>query len=348
MKRRNSRVNSAACSERIRGRDRRRRRLDLLRALHGARAARAGPRLLRGGARKFGARGRLRHRARARQPLRPHARAAARGARRRRSSSSAPAAARSPRRSLQELELRVPHPRNQRGAARAPAARASATRVQFLDRAAASASAASMLANEVVDAMPVHAVAWRADGHPGARRGCQRRLAWEERPATGELLEAGREPSTSPPPYESEIGLAARGLDAQRSPRALEHGAIFVIDYGFPRHEYYHPQRATGTLMCHYRHRAHGDPFARPGEQDITAHVDFSALAARGARSRARGARLRDAGAVPRQLRHHRRAGARRTSRTRCTTRRSPPRRRSCSRPPRWASCSRCWRSGAA
>src|SRR2546430_701638 len=53
----------------------------------------------------------------------------------------------------------------------------------------------------------------------------------------------------------------------------------FVIDYGFPRHEYYHPQRATGTLMCHYRHQAHGDPFLHPGEQDVTAHVDFSALA---------------------------------------------------------------------
>ena len=59
----------------------------------------------------------------------------------------------------------------------------------------------------------------------------------------------------------------------------LAEGVIFIIDYGFPRHEYYHPQRSMGTLMCHARHRAHGDPFERPGEQDITAHVDFSALA---------------------------------------------------------------------
>src|ERR1700716_4461380 len=58
----------------------------------------------------------------------------------------------------------------------------------------------------------------------------------------------------------------------------LAEGAIFVIDYGFPRHEYYHPQRAMGTLMCHYRHQAHGDPFLHPGGQDVTAHVDFSAL----------------------------------------------------------------------
>jgi len=59
----------------------------------------------------------------------------------------------------------------------------------------------------------------------------------------------------------------------------LERGALLAIDYGFPAREYYHPQRSMGTLMCHYRHRAHGDPFYLPGLQDITAHVDFSALA---------------------------------------------------------------------
>jgi SAM-dependent MidA family methyltransferase len=59
----------------------------------------------------------------------------------------------------------------------------------------------------------------------------------------------------------------------------LREGVIFVIDYGFPRHEYYHPQRSMGTLMCHYRHQAHGDPFAHPGQEDLTAHIDFTALA---------------------------------------------------------------------
>jgi SAM-dependent MidA family methyltransferase len=53
-----------------------------------------------------------------------------------------------------------------------------------------------------------------------------------------------------------------------------------LIDYGFPRAEFYHPQRATGTLMCHYRHRAHPDPLVLVGLQDVTAHVDFSAIAA--------------------------------------------------------------------
>ena len=61
--------------------------------------------------------------------------------------------------------------------------------------------------------------------------------------------------------------------------RRLERGALLLVDYGFPAHEFYHPQRGTGTLMCHYRHRAHGDPFLWPGLQDITVHVDFTALA---------------------------------------------------------------------
>jgi SAM-dependent MidA family methyltransferase len=148
-------------------------------------------------------------------------------------------------------------------------------RVKFLDRLPERFRGA-IIANEVADAIPVHAVAWRADGIK--ERGVSAKLAWEERPATGELLSSARAVEV-PVPYESEINLAAGGW--MRSLAAcLEHGAIFVIDYGFPRHEYYHPQRSMGTLMCHTRHRAHGDPFLHPGEQDITAHVDFSALAA--------------------------------------------------------------------
>ena len=62
----------------------------------------------------------------------------------------------------------------------------------------------------------------------------------------------------------------------------LERGAAIFIDYGFPGPEYYHPQRRQGTLMCHYRHHAHADPFFLPGRQDITSHVDFSAVARAG------------------------------------------------------------------
>jgi SAM-dependent MidA family methyltransferase len=59
----------------------------------------------------------------------------------------------------------------------------------------------------------------------------------------------------------------------------LERGAALLIDYGFPQREYYHPQRAEGTLMCHFRHHTHAQPLIYPGLQDITTHVDFTAMA---------------------------------------------------------------------
>ena len=140
-----------------------------------------------------------------------------------------------------------------------------------------------MLANEVVDAMPVHALTWTREGI--AERGVcanEGELAWCERAAQGETLAVAREITdvVLPPSgrYESELALAARAW-MRSVAESLERGALIVIDYGFPRREYYHPQRSMGTLMCHYRHRAHGDPFYLPGLQDITAHVDFSALA---------------------------------------------------------------------
>ncbi|HET7670631.1 MAG TPA: SAM-dependent methyltransferase, partial [Burkholderiales bacterium] len=133
----------------------------------------------------------------------------------------------------------------------------------------------AIVANEVADALPVHLVHWTSDGI--MERGVAAGLKWADRPAAGLLLEEARRIDV-PPPYVSEIGLAARAWMRSLA-EALEEGAIFVIDYGFPQHEYYHPQRATGTLMCHHRHKAHADPFAHPGEEDITAHVDFTALA---------------------------------------------------------------------
>jgi SAM-dependent MidA family methyltransferase len=134
-----------------------------------------------------------------------------------------------------------------------------------------------MLANEVADAMPVHALAWRREGV--MERGVSvvdGALAWAERPAAGELREAAARLRV-PVPYESEIGLMARAWMKLLAAR-LERGALLVVDYGFPEREYYHPQRDMGTLMCHYRHRAHDDVFFHPGLQDISAHVDFTAL----------------------------------------------------------------------
>ncbi|MEK7666068.1 MAG: SAM-dependent methyltransferase, partial [Pseudomonadota bacterium] len=87
-----------------------------------------------------------------------------------------------------------------------------------------------------------------------------------------------------PEGYISEIGFAAEGW-VRSVADILEQGVLLLVDYGFPGHEFYHPQRATGTLMCHYRHRAHDDPLMFVGLQDITAHVDFTAIAKAGTES---------------------------------------------------------------
>jgi len=138
-----------------------------------------------------------------------------------------------------------------------------------------------VLANEVLDAMPAHLVRWHAGGID--ERGVTvagGRFAWADRPASGHLLERALALAGEcgiRPPYLSEIPLAAPAWVRQWA-RILEHGVLLLIDYGFPRHEYYHPQRAAGTLMCHHRHHAHDDPFYLPGLQDITLHVDFTAI----------------------------------------------------------------------
>jgi len=140
-----------------------------------------------------------------------------------------------------------------------------------------------VMANEVLDAMPVAVVAW-PDEHQieecGIALDAQGRLCWESRPASGAVLAAARTLEV-PAPYRSEINLAASAWVAEWG-RRLAAGALLLIDYGFPRHEFYHPQRRGGTLMCHYRHHAHEDPLWWPGLNDITAHVDFSAIAEAG------------------------------------------------------------------
>src|SRR3954463_1978449 len=98
----------------------------------------------------------------------------------------------------------------------------------------------AIIANEVVDAMPVHMVHWTGEGI--LERGVSASLQWSDRPASGALLEAAKALDVSHP-YVSEINLAARAW-MRSLVHALDAGAIFVIDYGFPRHEYYHPQRS--------------------------------------------------------------------------------------------------------
>ncbi|MFN4149049.1 MAG: class I SAM-dependent methyltransferase [Rhodocyclaceae bacterium] len=139
-----------------------------------------------------------------------------------------------------------------------------------------------VIANELIDALPVHAVAWRESGL--MERGVTLRgegFGWaEERPAQGVVAESMAALPVEAP-FESEINLTARAWVAEWG-RRLERGALLLIDYGLPRHELYHPLRNHGTLRCHYQQRLHDDPFWWPGLSDITAHVDFTALAEAG------------------------------------------------------------------
>ena len=158
-----------------------------------------------------------------------------------------------------------------------------AGRVEWLDTLPASLTAL-VLGNEVLDAMPVHII--EVDSSGIAERGvtlAAGEFQWQMRPATGTVL-AAAQALALPPGYITEINLAAQSFVATLA-AALERGVALFIDYGFPAREYYHAQRSTGTLMCHDRQHAHDDPLCLAGLQDITAHVDFSALAAAAARA---------------------------------------------------------------
>ncbi|MGH8657535.1 MAG: class I SAM-dependent methyltransferase [Gammaproteobacteria bacterium] len=159
------------------------------------------------------------------------------------------------------------------------------SRFVWLDRLPAPAISGAIIANEVLDALPVHCfsvehgvirerrVVWRGNGFgwradalfpPSAEARIERLLRALPAP-----LENG---------YASEINL---GLHAWffTCYSSLARGALFCVDYGYPRAEYYHPQRHQGTLICHYRHRAHNDPLILLGLQDISSFVDFTAAA---------------------------------------------------------------------
>ncbi|MFT4192008.1 MAG: SAM-dependent methyltransferase [Comamonas sp.] len=148
-----------------------------------------------------------------------------------------------------------------------------------------------VIGNEVLDAMPVKLLArqagvWRERGvrvEVGAGVGMGAdpaaatapiTLAWEDRPTEAR-------PPVEPEgahDYLTEIHPQALAFVRTLADRLVRGVALF-IDYGFPEHEYYHPQRSQGTLMCHHQHRADGDPLVEVGEKDITAHVDFTGLA---------------------------------------------------------------------
>lgn len=142
-----------------------------------------------------------------------------------------------------------------------------------------------VLANEVLDAMPVHLVSKTAQGwHEMTVTITDGAFAFASRPADAALAAhiARQVPDDAALPvgYLTEVHPLACGFMASLA-RMFDGGtgAAVLLDYGFPAHEYYLDHREQGTVMCHYRHHAHTDPFYYPGLQDITAHVDFTAMA---------------------------------------------------------------------
>jgi SAM-dependent MidA family methyltransferase len=155
--------------------------------------------------------------------------------------------------------------------------------VAWLDRPPDEPFDGIVLANEVLDALPVARFRWDASGVEELGVGIdEQNFAWAARPATPAMAQAC-----------SRLCEAGGGWEAgyvsefcPRIPawtravtRSLRTGAALWFDYGLPRAEYYLPERHDGTLVCHYRHRVSGDPFVNIGLQDITAWVDFTSLA---------------------------------------------------------------------
>ncbi len=150
--------------------------------------------------------------------------------------------------------------------------------------------AGAIIANEVLDVLPVHLLYFSGDQiyERGVASLADERFVWRDNlvvsPALKSIanrIQACFADGIMPNNYLTEVAPAVGGL-VKSLAESLASGTILLIDYGFRQAEFYHPSRSTGTLMCHYRHYAHTDPFLYPGLQDITAHVDFSDVAEAG------------------------------------------------------------------
>lgn len=165
-------------------------------------------------------------------------------------------------------------------------------RFQWLDRLPEKGFSGIVIANELLDAMPVHLLKFEADSiferHVSVDKDGE--FIWlDDIPENPHLKKVADEikllhqslshlDDKSGTPYITEVNLQA--IDWIKSiADILESGAILLVDYGYTAQEYYHPQRSMGTLLCHFQHHRHDDPFYLPGLQDITAHVNFSSIA---------------------------------------------------------------------
>ena len=142
-----------------------------------------------------------------------------------------------------------------------------------------------VVANEVLDAMPVHRFQITEQGITEQQVVIDEQGDWHfsgsfdlSQPLKDWFAREDILALDMQPPYMSEVNLAQEAWIAELA-GCLKKGAIMLIDYGFSRGEYYHRDRSAGTLMCHYRHRAHANPLVLAGLQDITTHVDFTAVA---------------------------------------------------------------------
>lgn len=163
-------------------------------------------------------------------------------------------------------------------------------KVVWLDQLPQKPIPAVIVANEVLDAMPVEKLRLESDqslqGYVVFNEATQR-FEWDYHTISdpglqktcNQILKKIGDPS--PQGYETEINTQIHPW-LQSIADFLEQGALLLIDYGYPRQEYYQSARKMGTLRCHYQHRAHSDPFFYPGLQDITAHIDFTQVAEAG------------------------------------------------------------------
>ena len=160
-------------------------------------------------------------------------------------------------------------------------------KISWLDSLPSQPISAVILANEVLDAMPFERLRIEPDSSKQAFVSYdaeKKQFQWDYQPITKTALRSFSNQlikhigAVSDLGYETEINLNIqpwlKSLNAM-----LSEGVVLLIDYGYSRHEYYQPARVMGTLRCHYQHRAHSNPFYYPGLQDITAHVDFTAVA---------------------------------------------------------------------
>jgi SAM-dependent MidA family methyltransferase len=158
-----------------------------------------------------------------------------------------------------------------------------ADRVEWLDELPAQEFKGVVLANEVLDAMACERWCWtgeRVERFFVADNGDE--FVWEsqacDEPGLAATVAGYVKEYDLAPGYTSELNpMLAPWLQAVAG--CIASGLVLLIDYGYPRREYLHPQRMGGTLQCHYRQRTHDDVFFMPGIQDITAHVDFTAVA---------------------------------------------------------------------